>query len=156
LPAVAKQLICRHEANRLSGLLLFLILIATAFRLSARAAEPEYNGKTLGNWLILNLTGDPSSQESIRQIGTNGIPTFVDLLGVKDKNVKKVLSKLNDKNLTYYYKFEENTLDSQESLRKLGVNGFTIWEPMRNLPFRRSPKSLMSMIMKPRFKQLVL
>jgi hypothetical protein len=40
------------KANRLSGLLLFLILIATAFRLSARAGEPSYNGKPLSEWLL--------------------------------------------------------------------------------------------------------
>ncbi len=36
------------------------------------------------------------------------------------------MSKIHDKNLTFYYKCDENTIASQESLRKLGVDGFAI------------------------------
>jgi hypothetical protein len=103
--------------------IIFLSLLAVS---SVQASGPEYNGKTLGNWLILNLTGDASSQEAIRQIGTNGIPTLIDLVSINEKNVKKVLSKLHDKNLTYYYKFEDNTEVSLEGLNGLGVSGFDI------------------------------
>ena len=36
------------------------------------------------------------------------------------------MSKLHDKNLTYYYKQDDDCLDSQDNLRKLAVNGFAI------------------------------
>jgi HEAT repeat protein len=107
----------------------FIFMSAIFFLLAIQpteAAQPIYKGKPLGDWLILNLVADPSSQEAIRQIGTNGIPTLIELLGVKEQNVKKVLSKLHDKNLQYYYSQDDDFLDSSENLRKLAVNGFGI------------------------------
>ena len=124
------------KANRLSGLLLFLILIATAFRLSARAGEPSSNGKPLSEWLLALEEGHTGSgerveasdaQAAIRQIGTNGIPTLVDLLGVYDDwSAKRVLSKLHNKDLTAYFKWDENPDSRAKNLRKLGLNGFSI------------------------------
>jgi hypothetical protein len=74
------------KANRLSGLLLFLILIATAFQLSARASEPSYNGKPLSEWLVEQDVG--MQQDAILQIGTDGIPTLLDIVGVKERTRK--------------------------------------------------------------------
>ena len=102
---------------------MFVCLVAIDF---ARATQPTYSGKVLTYWLLLNFDGDSSSQEAIRQIGTNGIPTLIELLSIKNKNVKMVLSKLQDKTLVYYYRHDEDPLDSQENLRKLAVNGFAI------------------------------
>ena len=101
------------KANRLSGLLLFLILIATAFRLSARAAEPSYNGKPLSEWLLILKIGNTSTgerveddieaREAVRQMGTNAIPTLLDILGANDRSKGWVLSKLKSKGFREMY-----------------------------------------------------
>ena len=120
------------KANRLSGLLLFWILIATAFRLSARAAEPSYNGKPLSEWLLIlkeghTESGEQDAQAAIRQIGTNGIPVMVNLISVYDDwSAKRVLSKLHNKDITAYVKWDENPYSRAKSLRELGLNGFSI------------------------------
>jgi len=124
----------KKQINRFTRVLIPAILCLVAV-ISARSSEPTCNGKPLSAWLLILKTGHTSAgepvkeadaQEAIRQIGTNGIHTLIDLLGVKDENVKKVLSNIHDKNLTFYYKCDENTIASQESLRKLGVDGFAI------------------------------
>jgi len=48
----------------------------------AQSSEPTYNGKALSEWL-----GEPDKEvryEAIQQIGTNGIPTLLDILSAKD------------------------------------------------------------------------
>ena len=122
------------KANQLSGLLLFLILIATAFRLSTRASEPNCNGKPLSEWLLIlkerhafEMIDEADAQAAIRQIGTNGIPTMIDLLNVYDEqSAKRVLSKLHNKNLTAWYKYEENPFIAAENVRELALEGFSI------------------------------
>jgi len=88
----------------------------------APAKEPEYQGKALSEWLV-ELQGDLSDEEvvtatrqntdpaklmeqkkeqareAIRQMGTNAIPTLVDLLGVTDANRGQVLRKLKSREL---------------------------------------------------------
>ncbi len=108
-------------------------LIAVPF---ARAAEPSYNGKPLSEWLLALEEGHTGSgeqvetsdaQAAIRQIGTNGIPVMVDLINVYDDwSAKKVLSKLHNKDLTAYFKWDENPDSRAKNLRKLGLNGFSI------------------------------
>lgn len=99
---------------------------------SARSSEPSYNGKPLSEWLLIlkeghTESGEQDAQAAIRQIGTNGIPTLVDLLGVYDDwSAKRVLSKLHNKDLTAYVKWDENPYSRAKSLRELGLNGFSI------------------------------
>ena len=118
--------------TRVFILAIFCLVVAP----SARSSEPVYNGKPLSEWLLVleeghTLAGEQvetsDAQEAVRQIGTNGIPTMIDLLNVYDeRSAKKVLSKLNNKELTYYYKFEENPYASATNLRKLGLKGFSV------------------------------
>jgi hypothetical protein len=61
------------------------------------AKEPEYQGKALSEWLVVE--DREARQEAIRQIGTNAIPTLVDLLGVTDENRWLVLRKLKSQEL---------------------------------------------------------
>jgi hypothetical protein len=117
-----------------------LVLISAIFCLvavpSARASEPSYNGKPLSEWLLVleeghTLSGEQveasDAQETVRQIGTNGIPTLIDLLNVYDeRSAKKVLSKLHNKELTAWFKYEENPFSAAEDLRKLALDGFSI------------------------------
>ena len=96
-----------------------MFLLSACF---APAKEPEYNGKALSEWLV-ELQGDLSdqeviaatsqnmdpaklidqkksrAQEAIRQIGTNALPTLIDLLGVTDENRWLVLRKLKSRKL---------------------------------------------------------
>jgi hypothetical protein len=121
----------KKQLIRFTLLLTFAIvgLIAIA---SARAGEPSYNGKPLSEWLLVleeghTGSGKQDAQAAIRQIGTNGIPTLIDLLGVYDeRSAKKVLSKLHNKDLTAYFKWDENPDSGAKTLRKLGLDGFSI------------------------------
>jgi hypothetical protein len=86
----------------------------------ARAAEPMYEGKALSEWLIALHVGptdeevvaatqqnvDPAklveqkksrAQEAVRQIGTNGLPTLLDIISVEQWDREKVLGKLKSK-----------------------------------------------------------
>ena len=125
------------KANRLSGLLLFLILIATVFRLSARAAEPSYNGKALSEWLVEQDVG--TQQDAIRQIGTNGIPTLFDIVGVKERTRKKVLGKLKSQALQQLFRDKNSDLDD---LRSFAVKGFVILGTNASSAFPRLVKLL--------------
>jgi hypothetical protein len=120
------------KANRLSGLLLLLILIATAFRLSARAAEPEYNGKALSEWLLILKLGYTSAgqraeasdaREAIRQMDTNAIPTLLHILGATDRNKWWVLSRLKSKGFRKMY---HNQNVPTDDLQDTGVEAFGI------------------------------
>lgn len=97
-------------------------LVAVIFCLlavqSAQAALPSYNGKTLIEWM-----GEPDQKvrnDAIQQIGTNAIPTLIDILSVKRSNVRRVVSKLQNKELQGYIS-EDADLDG---LRSLAVDGF--------------------------------
>jgi hypothetical protein len=62
-------------------------------------------------------------EDSILRIGTNGIPILLDILGATDKNVKKVVSKLQNKELQQEYGHKEAHV---EDLRCLAVDGFAL------------------------------
>jgi hypothetical protein len=85
------------------------------------SAEPIYDGKTLSEWLVTK-SGHPS-EDAIRQIGTNGIPTLIDILGIRDKNTKAVLAKLKSEELKQEF---TNKSANLEDLRSLAVDGFAI------------------------------
>ena len=116
-------------------LLIFAVvcLIATP---SAVSSEPSYNGRPLSEWLLVleegrTLSGErveaSDAQNAVRQIGTNGIPTLIDLLSVYDeRSAKRVLSKLHNKELTAWFKHDENPYSSAKDLRKLALSGFSI------------------------------
>jgi hypothetical protein len=85
-----------------------------------QAADPVYDGKALSEWLLAlhadlsdeeqiaatQQNVDPAklreqkqshAQEAIRQIGTNGLPTLLDVISVEQWDRKKVLGKLKSK-----------------------------------------------------------
>ncbi len=58
---------------------------------SVCSGEPGYKGRPLSEWLLLlkerhafEMIDEADAQAAIRQIGTNGIPTLLDLLNVYD------------------------------------------------------------------------
>ena len=67
----------------------FVALVGAVVWLVAqpRALEPVYEGKRLSVWLK-NESGTGESGETVRQIGTNAIPTLLRLLRVKDSALK--------------------------------------------------------------------
>jgi HEAT repeat protein len=129
-----------------------LLLTPSIFFLvaTARSSEANYDGKALSEWLI-ELRTRPTSAEmlggtkpkppnsedldqlyrkkrqrdedAIRQIGTNGIPTLLDMLGATSKNIKKVVTKLQSKQLREDSRSENFDV---EDLRSLAVDGFAI------------------------------
>lgn len=118
-----------------------LLIVTTAlFCLSAvqpaKAAEPTYNGKPLSEWLFeLDLSpsvyesiyhpqpGEPSPADAVRQIGTNGIPTLLDILGATELSKGHVLGKLKSK--AFREKFHNKNVPT-EDLRDTAVQGFGI------------------------------
>lgn len=135
----------KHLCRFISVLMLtFFCLFAVQ---STQCSEPTYSGRALSEWL-LELKKSPSSDEvlagiqqhldtetiyqnkknqdenAIRQIGTNGIPTLLDILGAKNRNVKKVVLKLQSKELQEEYNYNKDA--KVEDLRSLAVDGFAI------------------------------
>jgi hypothetical protein len=107
------------QIKRLSILLAVLCLPAGSL---LHAAEPVYNGKALSEWLV-TLQTNSSDAEAIRQIGTNGLPTLLDIIGIEQWNRKKVLGKLKSRD---FREAAGNKKVSPEVFRGLAVDGFSI------------------------------
>ena len=103
---------------------------------SARSSEPSYNGKPLSEWLFeLDLAqsvyeslynpqpGEPAPAEAIRQIGTNAIPTLLDILGATGRNKEWVLGRAKSK--AFRDKFHNKNVPLDD-LRDTAVQGFGV------------------------------
>jgi hypothetical protein len=98
-----------------------------------RAAEPTYEGRPLSEWLLLNSSpsfaqqyspeGSPSPAEAIRQIGTNGIPTMLDILGVTSSNSRLELGRLKSPLVKKVFRGNDGTFDD---FQKMAVDGFAV------------------------------
>lgn len=97
---------------------------------SAQASEPSYNGKPLSEWLLILKIGYTSAgehaeradaREAIQQIGTNAIPTLLDILGATDRNKGWVLSRLKSKGFRRMY---HNQNVPTDDLQDTGVEAF--------------------------------
>jgi hypothetical protein len=117
---------------------------------SAEILDPSYNGKALSEWL-LELHRRPAPEEfpeefqkrlldpeqfekiyekkkfrdqgAIRQIGTNGLPTLLALLGVTEQNIKATLSRLKSSELHGDW---WNEAARVEDVRNLAFEGFEV------------------------------
>ncbi len=114
--------------RRLAAVLISTVLWLAAC--SAPAKEPEYNGKPLSEWLLILKIGQTSAgervegadaREAIRQMGTNAIPTLLDILGATDQNKGWVLSRLKSKGFREMYHNQNVTTDD---LQDTGVEAF--------------------------------
>jgi len=115
---------------------LFICTLASTICLlavpSARSSEPVFNGRPLSEWLLFNSSptiaehllpeGSPSPAEAIRQIGTNGIPTLLEILGATPQNEGWVLWKLKSKALKRQMRGDLNSDD----LTDFAVDGFGV------------------------------
>jgi hypothetical protein len=78
----------------------------------------------MSEWLAADLIRDPSARHAVEQIGTNGIPILLEILGIKSDNRRRVLSKLKSAELRR--EFKSNEFLDLEVLRGVAVEGFEI------------------------------
>jgi hypothetical protein len=75
-----------------------LVIGMSICRLQAASAssdgEPAYNGRYLSDWLLLRAGGDDSAEFAIRQMGTNSIPTLIQILGATERSKGRVVRSL--------------------------------------------------------------
>ena len=135
----------KAQLIRFTLILTSAVICLTAIQ-SAPAAEPAYDGKELSEWLLAlhaDLSDEETvaatqqnvepaklleqkqsrAQEAIRQIGTNGLPTLLDIISVEQWDRKKVLGKLKSKD---FQKAAGNKDIPTEVFRGLAVDGFGI------------------------------
>ena len=75
--------------------------------------EPSYQGKRLTEWLLAGANdgkfapaSTKQSREAIRAIGTNGLPTLIRLIQVKDSAVKRTLMSWAEKQSLVEFHFQ--------------------------------------------------
>jgi hypothetical protein len=111
------------------GMLLYSLAIAPV-----RASEPSYEGKPLSDWLLAlefhraghdNLVSADMRQPeaAIRQMGTNAIPTLLDILGTKEHKKWWTLIMLDSSSFRNYYN-DPNV--PANDLEAVAVDGFAI------------------------------
>ena len=64
---------------------------------SASAKEPVYDGKPLSQWLCCEPLED--AQNAVQKIGTNAIPTLLDMVGITEKTKKRVAGKIESETI---------------------------------------------------------
>ena len=124
------------------GSIVIMVLLAN-WRAVAR--EAEYQGKAVSEWLVAmqaNLTdeetrqADPSrlaelrdqkqaqAREAIRQMGTNSLPTLLELLGAGES--RQLLKALRTKDEDIRKGLRSGHPEYREAIRGMAVDGFTI------------------------------
>jgi HEAT repeat protein len=98
------------------------LLVLLAVLPSAQAAEPEYRGKALSEWLVDQ--DREARREAIQQIGTNGLPVLLDLVSVGEKNRRKVAGQIKSKDIKE--SLQDSRPDFREAIRGMAVDGFAI------------------------------
>ena len=90
---------------------------------SACLGEPAYNGKPLSEWLLeLKFKGmahhwgaipaqTQQPEDAVRQIGTNAIPTLLEILGATERTKGDVLEKLKSQKFREMFSREDPNLD---------------------------------------------
>jgi hypothetical protein len=83
----------RRRTVKICFPVIFLSLLAVS---SVQASEPYYNGKPLSDWLS---APDDEEQKALEQMGTNAIPTLMDILGATPRTIKRVVARLASKEM---------------------------------------------------------
>jgi hypothetical protein len=124
----------RTYTNLLAYILMPALFCLLAVQ-SAQASEPSYKDKPLSEWLLeLELKHMPPQlepivaqkeqpEDAIRQIGSNAIPTLLDILGATEGNKWWVLAKLKSPRLREWY---GNSNTSIDDLTGVAVDGFAV------------------------------
>lgn len=121
----------KKQINRFTLILTSAIFCLVVVQ-SAPASEPVYDGKPLSQWLVILRRGysaeeqhaaAPSPEDAIRQMGTNAIPTLLDILGAEEWNKKRIVSKLKSAEFrTVFTKYHPGA----EDIRDIAVDGFKV------------------------------
>lgn len=122
---------------------IFCLLVVPA----GQATEPVINGRALSEWLV-SLHASPSdeevsaatqqnmdptrlvaqkqglAQEAIRQIGTNALPTLLDLVSVGEKNRLKVAKQIKSQDIRE--SLRDGRPEFREAVRGMAAEGFAI------------------------------
>ena len=130
----------RKPTNRINLVVsaIFLAALQPSF-----SAEPVYDGKAISEWLVAmqaDLTDEEEQQvdssrlaefrdqkhekarDAIRRIGTNGLPTLLDLVSVVEKNRRSVARQIQDKEIQGMLR--DSNPDFREAVRGMAVDGF--------------------------------
>jgi hypothetical protein len=121
------------QLGRLFPLVVGMLLCSLAIA-PVRASEPSYEGKPLSDWLLAlefhraghdNLVSEDMRQPeaAIRQMGTNAIPTLLDILGTKEHKKWWTLIMLDSSSFRNYYNDPNIPADDLEAV---AVDGFAI------------------------------
>ena len=102
-----------------------VVLIPAIFCLlaiqSTQAKEPYFDGKPLSQWLCCEPRND--EEKAVRQIGSNAIPTLLDILGATDKTAKRVAARLDNKSIQHNVSSDDFKIDDFQAF---AVDGFRI------------------------------
>ncbi|HSY19131.1 MAG TPA: HEAT repeat domain-containing protein [Candidatus Acidoferrales bacterium] len=95
-----------------------LVVTAAIFCLltiqSVQAKEPYYDGKPLSQWLCCEPLED--AQNAVQQIGTNAIPTLLDMVGITEKTARRVASHLDSKTIQSNVRSEDFRIDDLQDV----------------------------------------
>ncbi|MFZ0827851.1 MAG: HEAT repeat domain-containing protein [Verrucomicrobiia bacterium] len=110
-------------SNPINRFLLILVLAAICLSAAqvAQSKEPYYDGKPLSDWLLARP--DAEQQNAISQMGTNAIPTLIDILGATERTAKKVTARLGSKGLQQFVRTDDFKI---EEFQAYAVRGFVI------------------------------
>lgn len=107
------------------GVVLLAVLGGLAWVLLRSNPEPVYQGKRLGKWLAGYNGPSPETDEAVRRLGTNAIPTLLRMLRAKDSQVTVSLVRLAGKQhlikFAYHYDFQKNA-EAARAFDSLGAD----------------------------------
>ena len=136
-----------NPITQASRFIISLAVICLAWVPAMRAAEPAYEGKALSEWLVAlhpNLSDEEidnatqqhiepaklleqkedHAKEAIRQMGTNSLPTLLDLVGVGEKNRRSVALRIKSRDIQQ--SLQDSNPNFREAVRGIAVDGFAI------------------------------
>lgn len=87
----------------------------------AQGKEPYYDGKPLSDWLLARP--DVEQQNAISQMGTNAIPTLLEILGATERTAKRVAARLDNKGLQQFVSTDDFKI---EEFQAYAIRGFAI------------------------------
>jgi HEAT repeats len=111
--------------RRIIFIVLILLVLGALVWLASRPREPVYQGKTLSEWLRLQVDdfNNPDAQDAVRHIGTNGIPTLLRMLRQRDSRLKLRLFELTGKQDFVKLDFSSGRVRNLEAAEAFAVLG---------------------------------
>jgi hypothetical protein len=81
---------------------------------STPAKEPYYESKPLSDWLCCEPLDE--AQSAVQQIGTNAIPTLLDMVGITEKTKKRVAGRLGSETIQRDARSEDFRIDDVQDI----------------------------------------